>query len=194
MNSNKDRDDIIMSWVNEYGDYLFSQALKHIRNHFMAEDLVQETFLAATRGMKEFRGDSSPRTWLTSILRHKIIDHIRKHKNADKLSIDEPGIDVHFDRAEHWTKEGGPREWNLNPDQLFERGEFFQALNDCLTKLPDKFRSIFILREMDDLSREEISKELEISSNNVGVSLYRARALLRECLSKNWFSSAEARV
>lgn len=182
----------IQTWVEEHGDYLFRYAVKHFRDHDVAEELVQETFLAATRAQDQFRGESQARTWLTSILRHKIIDRIRKNKAEKLVSYEETGdeaISHHFDDTEHFTGAFGPREWGGGPEALFAQKQFAGILQSCLGKLPERFKQIFLLREVDGLSREEICNQIGITSTNVGVILHRARISLRDCVQRNWLGT-----
>ncbi len=183
---------ILCGWVEEHGDYLFRYALRHFRNRSDAEELVQEAFLAAVQGVMQFQGTSAARTWLTGILRHKIIDRIRKRQSERATASSASAVDAEeipaglFDSQEHWTAGGGPREWNLTPDAAFERKDFYEKLNQCLYKLPEKFRVVFLLRELDGMSRDEIGEQSGLTANNIGVMLHRARLMLRECLQQNW--------
>ncbi|MFN8390824.1 MAG: sigma-70 family RNA polymerase sigma factor [Bdellovibrionota bacterium] len=179
------------AWVDEHGDYLFRYTLRHFSDQEVAEDLVQETFLAAVKSARSFAGNSTVRTWLTSILRNKIIDRIRQRTREKQVSFDDVGGDdlsKFFDEHEHWHSAAGPREWGLSPEMVFEQRQFGGVLDGCLKKLPEKFKVIFMLRELDGLTRDEISESFQLSSTNVGVILHRARLLLRDCIQKNWLS------
>lgn len=179
-------------WIEEHGDYLFRYCLRHFRDESLAEDLVQETFLGALRSRDCFEGRAKVRTWLTSILRNKIIDRIRELQRRRQVSLEEiGGADVakFFDDADHWVADSGPRDWSLNPEAALQNREFLQKIEQCLSKLPEKLRLTFVLREMDDLDRDEIAEQLQVTGNNVGVMLHRARLLLRDCLQLNWFQS-----
>ena len=178
----------IAALFEEHSDYLYRYALHHFRNEEVAKDLVQDTFLAVARAHHTFKGESTVRTWLTSILRHKLIDHIRKKSTSSETSLnslEERGLEKFFDNNEHWT-EVGPREWGRDPLQAAEENEFISIMKGCLEHLPDRFRQIFLLKEWDGLSRDEISTELGVTSNNVGVILHRARIYLRECIGTKW--------
>lgn len=101
------------SWVDQYGDYLYAFTLSRLVDRTTAEDLVQETFVSALHTMKKFKGHSSERTWLTSILKHKILDHFRK-KQRDQTTLDsasrEDNVQQFFDETGHWKK--GPNRWD----------------------------------------------------------------------------------
>jgi len=182
-----DRD--VAEWVEQHGDYLFRYALMRMREHDIAEELVQETLLAAVKGRESFKGDSSARTWLIGILKHKILDHLRRigRENKVRFDIGSGGdIDRYFDEHGKWLEQHQPNRWTTDPAQLTEQKEFFGVLQGCLSKLPDRLRHVFTLRELDDLTTEEICKELEITSTNLWVILYRARVKLRDCIETRW--------
>ena len=180
------------NWVDQYGDALYRFALARVKDPSIAEDLVQETFLAALSARKNFKGRSTIRTWLIAILKHKIVDHIRKktrEQDTDKLESMTDGIDVNFNERGDWKIR--PRKWTKNPMKLYEQKEFLDVLYRCLSELPKRQAEAFMLREMDGLSTEEICKELNITATNSWVMLYRARMLLRRCLEINWLSTEE---
>ena len=175
-------------WLNEYGDILFRYAVTRVRDAAIAEDLVQETFLAAMKAKERFSGRSTERTWLVGILKHKIIDHYRKSKRevlSDEMEIREAPADEYFDRKGTWKV--SPNEWLTNPTKAFEQKEFFTVLHGCLEKVQEKQKQAFMLRELEGADPEDICRELDISSSNLWVLLYRARLSLKRCLEVNWF-------
>ena len=176
-------------WVEQYGDYLYGFALARVQDPSTAEDIVQETFLAALHSLKNFEGRSSERTWLTGILKHKIIDFYRK--KAKEQPIDDivyhlETLDEVFDKNGQWKVK--PAKWTADPQKLYEEGEFMKVLHNCLSELSSRLSSAFILREMIGESTEEICKVLNITATNLWVMLYRARMNLRRCLEINWFA------
>jgi RNA polymerase sigma-70 factor (ECF subfamily) len=176
------------AWVDEYGDALFRYALFRIQDAQVAEDLVQETFLAAIRGKDSFAGRSSVKTWLFGILKHKIIDHIRKISRERPEENIETIADLaskDFDDRGGWNYQ--PSEWTTNPSLLFQQQEFWQILQTCLSELPPRLNQAFTLRELDGLSAKEVRKILGVTPTNGGVMLHRARMRLRECLELRWF-------
>ena len=179
-------------WVDEYGDYLYRYALSRLRDASAAEDVVQETFLAAFKGAARFSGQSSEKTWLVGILKHKIVDFIRKasrERAYDDVTLAEDRVDDFFDRKGHWK--AGPAEWTVNPRKAFEQREFWAVFEGCLGNLQDRLAAVFTLREIEGMSAEEICKELDITSTNLWVMLYRARNKLKDCLQENWFKANE---
>jgi len=178
------------TWVDQYGDYLYRFALTRIRDRAAAEDLVQETFLAALHARENFKGRSSVTTWLAGILKHKIIDHIRKESRNQPVEDVEPFVptfDDLFDEKGKWKI--GPSKWTVSPMELYEQKEFMKILTLCLSELSGRLAQVFTLRELEELSTKEICKVFDISATNVWVMLYRARMLLRRCLEINWFGS-----
>ncbi len=176
------------TWVDQYGDYLYRFALGRLRNPNEAENAVQETFLAALKGINNFAGKATERTWLTGILKHKIIDTFRKkyrEKPVTDLQNDEASIDHFFDHSHHLKKT--PSNWNLNPKELLENKEFWQIFQQCQEKLPSTARDAFLLKEIEKMDGKKICKTLNISSANFWVLLHRARLHLRQCLEMNWF-------
>ena len=156
------------------------------------EDLVQETFLAALGARKNFQGRSATRTWLIAILKHKIVDYIRKktrEQDSDKLESMTDGIDVNFTERGEWQMR--PSKWAKNPMKLYEQKEFMDVLYHCMAELPERQAEAFMRREIDGLSTEEICKELNITATNSWVMLYRARMLLRSCLENNWLDTEQ---
>ncbi len=175
--------------VDENYDYLYRYAYRYFRAADRAEETVQDTFLAAVESIGRFEGRSSPRTWLTGILRHKIMDRVRRANTARRFEADQSQFEKLFDAQEHWHLDMGPIRWD-SPDRALDQREFLKAVDRCLGKLSDQSRQIFMLRELEGLGREEICKELSITANNVGVILHRARLLLQQCLRVSWFEGA----
>lgn len=156
-----------------------------------AEDVVQETLLAALSARDGFSGRSSLRTWLTGILKHKIIDAIRqKQRRAAIASLDETNeldsVDAMFDDNGAWK--ALPADWG-DPENALSRSEFVRVLEQCLERLPPNAARVFTMREVLELDSDEICKELTITANNLWVILYRARMALRRCLEQNWFAA-----
>ena len=177
------------TWLDQHGDALFRYALLRVRNTTLAEDMVQETLLAALKARARYAGDASERTWLIGILNHKIIDNFRQTHREQPFTehlLDDYDISNElFDEHGHWMRR--PSTWS-NPDQAFEQQEFWETLAECVARLPPRLAELFILREIDGLDTDEICKVLDISTtNNAWVMLSRARMQLRQCLEIKWF-------
>ncbi len=171
--------------------YLLRVARLQLRNDELAEDVVQDTLVAALQAAAGFSGKSSVKTWLTGILKHKIVDEIRRKTAApsfaplaEESQIDD--FDALFDETGHW--DNPPANWG-SPEGALERREFFDILELCLDKLPPNTARVFVMREVMELDSAEICKELAITATNLWVIMYRARMSLRECLEKNWFAA-----
>lgn len=181
-------------WIDEHGDALFAFAYLRVRHRETAEDLVQETLLAAWRGRESFAANSSERTWLIGILKHKVADHWRRTERqplaAESIFAspdDGPDpLEKIFDMAdkEHWFSP--PSSWS-NPDAAFEQQQFWQILTDCIAALPPAQAQAFSLCEIDGLKGDEACKVLAIAPTNLWVILHRARLRLRQCLENHWF-------
>lgn len=164
-------------------------ALLQLRNESMAEDVVQDTLIAVLEKPERFAGQSTLRTYVTGILKHKIIDLLRTSKRELQFNVDDGEsetdvIDALFRPDGHIIDM--PRQWG-DPDASLEQKDFFRVMELCLERLPPKTARIFMMREWLELDTEEICKELQISTSNAWVMLYRARVQLRECLDLNWF-------
>lgn len=178
-------------WLTEYGDALFRYALGRLRDASHAEDMVQETLIAALQARASYSGRASEKTWLTGILKHKIIDLIRKQvrettvDDIDRLSdaATESEIDDLFDARGRWVR--SPGDWG-NPDKALHNHQFLEAFEVCLERLKPALARVFALKEFSGLSNEEICNQLGITATNCGVMLYRARMGLRRCLEGQW--------
>jgi RNA polymerase sigma-70 factor (ECF subfamily) len=159
-----------------------------LRNEALAEDAVQDALMAVLEKPAGFRGQSSLRTYVTGILKFKIIDHLRLAARERPAGVadeqDDDAIDALF-QADGHTREM-PRAWG-DPDGTLQQQDFFRVLEVCLEKLPEQAARVFMMREWLEFDSDEICKELSMSSSNVWVTLYRARLRLRECLDLNWF-------
>jgi len=146
--------------IEKERSYLLRYALLQLRSPAQAEDAVQETLLAALEGRERFGGRSSLRTWLTGILKHKIIDQFRRQQretpleSPDDFAEETPGMEEFFAEDGHWSEP--PQTWG-DPGGLLQQDQFLQTLQD-----------------------------LKITPTNAWVMLYRARMGLRKCLELNW--------
>ncbi|HTS23919.1 MAG TPA: sigma-70 family RNA polymerase sigma factor [Casimicrobiaceae bacterium] len=175
--------------------YLLRYASLQLRDAAAAEDAVQEALVAALAGEAGFAGRANLRTWLTGILKHKIVDAIRRRAREpvvapleDEIQLED--MDAFFDESGHW--EAPPADWG-DPESSLSRVQFMDILQLCLEKLPPNTARVFVMREVMELESDEICKELRITSTNLWVILYRARMALRRCLEQNWFAAGAAR-
>jgi RNA polymerase sigma-70 factor (ECF subfamily) len=178
--------------------YLVRYALSQLRDSAQAEEAVQEALLAALEGIGRFEGKSSLRTWLTSILRFKIVD-LQRRAVADKANVeltdfasegeDEGWLDELFDETGHWR--AAPRAWS-DPEASLEQQRFWQAFERCLEALPATAGRVFFKREVIGEETAAICKDEGITPSNCWVILHRARLALRGCLEKSWFGKEAA--
>lgn len=175
------------TWVDEYGEYLFRFAMLRLRDAASAEDAVQETFLAAVKGLERYDGRVAFKYWLRAILRNKVVDHVRKSVREDVVEDTETK-----DLLENfWFKHSGvptrdPKPWDFEPRKAFEKEEFWEVFRDCLSKLKGPTQQAFALKMLEGQSTEEVCKILDISANNLWVMMHRARAQLKDCLEQKW--------
>ena|SRR5690606_22624024 len=173
-------------WIDLYSDYLFNYTIARVNDKDMAEDLVQETFLAGLKSMKNFKGEASERTWLISILKRKIIDYYRKtNSNKGKAEVRMSYTD---DESEgDWLEERVADPFDKTAEDLMQNSELGDAILDCLSKLPEKQAEVFRMKTIEGYETEVICKELNITASNLWVIIHRARTAMASCLEKNWF-------
>jgi RNA polymerase sigma-70 factor (ECF subfamily) len=177
-----------VAWVDRHGDALYRFAVLRVRDRTVAEDLVQETLLAALQARDTPAVVANERAWLLGILRHKVFDHFRR-VSRDRTPADPPTGDEHdggddFDERGRWA--APPARWS-SPEHALEQEEFLNALDACMDELPARQRHTFVLRELDGIASDDLAEALGTSRNNVFVLLSRARQHLRDCLELHWF-------
>lgn len=175
-------------WVVNHADYLFNYAISRINNHETAKDLVQETFFAGLKAMENFQGKASERTWLTSILKRKIIDHYRKINSAKGKAEVKINFYTEGERQGEWIEERIPNSWFSEVEQDIENRELGMVLEKCIEALPEKYAMVFRMKTIENMETEDVCKELNITSSNLWVIIHRARTQLRRCLEVNWFN------
>lgn len=184
-------DEDLAKTLESHRKYLLRYALFQLRDPSLAEDAVQETLIAALAHGDSFEGRSTLRTWLTSILKNKIVDLVRSRERglpADALLVgnEQDASEAAFDRKGRWIDP--PADWGL-PDAALESAQFWRVYQKCCQRMPERHALVFSMREVMGISTEEICKKLEISTSNLHVILYRARLSLRTCMTKNWFGA-----
>jgi len=182
------------TWIDSYADRLYRYALSRVRDESSAEDLIQETFIAALRSRDRFKGDSSELTWMTGILRNKIFEFYRRQaKEVPLLPSDEDSDpESEFFDGRHWSASSAPRDWGGEPARKAESVEFTAALRSCLDALTQNVARAFILREMEGLPAPDTAAALGVAPAHLAVLLYRARMRLRRCLERNHFAPEAA--
>src|SRR3989338_1810788 len=169
--------------IEEHSDYLLSFAMSKIRDLDLAKDLDQDTFVSALSKWDSFEHRSKVRTWLTSILNRKIIDHWRKAETRYSDPI-----------SQFFDKDSGGRHWIIDKkspeistiEQAITQEETIQELRDCLSKLPEKWNGIITSKYLEEKESDLICNEFEITPSNLWVIIHRAKLLLRDCLKTKY--------
>ena len=172
-------------WVDAYGDQLFGYAYKILRDPHAAEEVVQEALLAGVKNYSDFSGEGSQIGWLSRILRRKAIDFLRK-QTREKLADDVDPAEHAFDTQGNWQAGSFPDASRLDS---VSKDEFWEVMQKCLSKLPTRTASAFLMRSVDNLEVKQIASELEMTESNVAVRLHRARLSLAKCVGANWLDS-----
>lgn len=180
------------TWVAEHGDALYRYAYTRLRNVAAAEDVVQETFLGALKARDRYKEGMPVRAWLMGILKHKVVDHLRRSARTVQVS-DEEAKTLLESPLMRWSgipTLNTPR-WRFSPRRVMEQKEFWQVFSGCMSKLQELQHTVFMLKEVDGQTTEEICKELDISANYVWVLIHRAREQLKRCLEANWTQTSQ---
>jgi RNA polymerase sigma-70 factor (ECF subfamily) len=177
---------IIASWVDIYTPKLYQWALQKCRDQSLAEDLVQDTFLAAFEAFEKFKGDSKPLTWLFGILNNKLNDHFRKSSKMGMESLmAEQQADDLFNEAGHWEKETTFGTWQ-EEKHLLDNVDFLKIFELCLGNLPLIWRDALLQKYIFEKEAKEICQELGITNTNYWQIVHRGKLLVRKCLEKSW--------
>ena len=186
--------------IESHRPYLMRYALSQLRDGQLAEEAVQETLVSALESVGTFGGKSTLRTWLTSILRFKVVD-LQRRAVLDRSRLaptdfsaqadDESWLDELFDETGHWRTP--PQAWS-DPEAAFEQRRFWEMFEKCLDRLPPAGGRVFFKREILGEDTDTICKEERITTSNCWVILHRARLALRECVEKSWFGKEAARA
>lgn len=192
MVDNKQKETTILeNWVSQFSDELFSWAFYKTSSKETAEDLVQETFLAAFYKIASFEGKSHPKTWLFSILNNKIIDYYRVAARTTKkhFSITEDsGFQLSNDI---FTEEGCWKNDDINPlwnqdEELLDNADFNLILQQCMEQLPPKWNLAITSKYLSEKNTDQICKDLEMTTSNYWQVTHRAKLLMKKCLETKW--------
>ena len=164
--------------VRRYEGKIFRLAQHITQNREDAEDVLQETFMKAYEHLDQFKGDSKFYTWIVRIAVNQALMKLRRRKTDKSVSLDET-IDTGEDTI---TREIAA--WDENPEQRFSRDELGEILDTAVDSLEPPYRSVFVLRDVEELSTEETAEALNLSVPAVKSRLLRARLQLREKLTR----------
>ena len=175
-------------WIDLYSDYLYNFTISRVNDKDLAKDLVQDTFFAGLKSMKNFKGQASERTWLISILKRKIIDYYRKiNSNKGKAEV-RMSYNSDSETEGDWLEERVADPFDKTAEDRLENEELGDAIYNCLGKLPEKQANVFKMKTIEGLDTETICNELNITASNLWVIIHRARTALAECMEDNWFN------
>ncbi len=174
------------NWIDLYSDYLFNYTVTRVNDREIAKDLVQDTFFAGLKSMKNFKGEASERTWLVSILKRKIIDYYRKI-NSNKGKAEVRITYNSYENEGDWLEERVADSFEKNMEDNLINSELEEAIYNCLNKLPKKQAEVFKMKTIMDYETEVICNELNITPSNLWVIIHRARIAMAKCMEKNWF-------
>jgi RNA polymerase sigma-70 factor (ECF subfamily) len=163
--------------IRPYEHSVYMMALSYMKNEADAEDVAQEAFLKAFHHLASFRSESKFSTWLVGIALNEARSRLRRE-----------GL-LRMDSLDDTTEDGGHispailRDWREVPSEALDRKEIRQMLQEAITGLPEKYREVFILRDVEELNIYETAAALRITVGNVKVRLHRARLMLQKQLS-----------
>ena len=169
--------DLFYELIRPYERRVYAAALAIVKNESDAEDVAQEAILKAFRHLAQFRGEAKFSTWLLQIT----VNEGRMRRRRITAHAMESLNDQHNDGEDYQPREFA--DWHEIPSESLERREVRDALIDALASLGEKYRSVFVLRDIQHLSIEETAKVLHISTASVKTRLLRARLMLRDLLS-----------
>jgi RNA polymerase sigma-70 factor (ECF subfamily) len=183
--------DDIEEFISQGRTDLVRFAALQLRDQALAEDVVQDTFVAALQKAGQFSGRGSIKSWVFAILKRKIIDALRAHRRyaplGDTAEEADERLEGLFNARGYWQKAHRPGRWS-DPEDSLEQQQFWRIFELCLDGLPERTAQVFSMRELLGLETEEICSELAISHANCWVILHRARMGLRLCLDQRWFA------
>ena len=174
--------DAFEALTNRYEQRVYGLAMRMLRQEQDAEDVTQQTFLSVLEHLESFRGEASFSTWVLRIASHAALKIIRKRKGLNTVSLEEA-----TEKSDELDSIPHPEfiaDWRQSPEHLVEQNEVRRLLDDALTRLDEKHRLVFLLRDVEGLSVRETAEALDLSEGNVKVRLLRARLQLREDLTR----------
>lgn len=173
----------VKEWIRKYSDIFYNYIYKRVPDKTAANDILQETFIAAWKNLSSFKKEADEKTWLFAILKNKLVDHYRTQARSLIAAFDSSYF---FDDADHWTDNVAPRQWH-DADAALNKKEFYTVLEHCKSKLTPLQQLTFTMKYLDDNETDFICKVLQITSSNYWVIIHRCKLNLRHCLEKNWF-------
>jgi RNA polymerase sigma factor (sigma-70 family) len=179
---------VLEEWVSSYGDALYSWAIYKTSSKETAEDLLQETFLAAVKGVEKFKGESNPKTWLFSIMNNKIAGFHKANFRKKDAGIINPLAEFFTEKGD-WKESKRPENWEVDEEHLLDNLEFKEDLSNCMGKLPATWSSALNMKYLSEKKGSQICQELGISDTNYWQVLHRAKLMVRSCIETKWFKN-----
>jgi RNA polymerase sigma-70 factor (ECF subfamily) len=182
---------VLEQWVNQFSDELYSWAFFKTSSKEVAEDLVQDTFMAAFHKIDSFQGKSQPKTWLFSILNNKVIDYYRLSARTTKknFSLTENSSyelsDGLFNSYGCWENNDINSIWDQD-QELLDNPDFNIVMQECMDNLPQKWKLAMTSKYLTEKKAEAICQELEITVSNYWQIVHRAKLLLKKCIELKW--------
>jgi RNA polymerase sigma-70 factor (ECF subfamily) len=180
--------DLFYELLRPYERRVFAAAFAILRNEADAEDAVQEAMLKAFRHIRQFRAESRFSTWLIQIT----VNEARMRRRKEHADIMQPIADRQDEEGNYTPRDFA--DWREIPLEILERKEIRQKLAEALASLGEKYREVFVLRDMQHLSIEETAKALGISTASVKTRLLRARLMLRDLLAPGFGSAWSSKL
>ena len=182
---------ITIEMLMQHADSLYRFALSRVKDHHVAEDLVQDCLSAAWERIDTFDARSTLSTWLMGIMKFKTIDHFRRSKRTPTDQTSEPdddrdSLDTMFDAKGSWKVDPhhGLDALSNSPDAVANRNELIEKIHLCLEKMPERMRTLFTLREVDGLDVPTVANAAGVTTGSAAVLLTRSRHKLRSCLQE----------
>jgi len=180
------------AFLTELRSQMLKFAIQQLRDETLAEDAVQEALIGALKNAGAFARRAALKTWVFAILKNKMADLLRSRQRMIEASHlaredeEDENFEMLFDRRGYWHQEERPERW-AQPMEAVKSEHFWQVFETCLNGLPENQSRLFMMREFLELDSTEICENLNITTSNLHVMLYRARLRLRECLENRWF-------
>jgi RNA polymerase sigma-70 factor (ECF subfamily) len=167
-------------FVRQYSGRLLAIARRLLGNEHDAQDAVQEAFLSAFKAIGQFTGTAKLSTWLHRIVVNAALMKLRSRRRRPEESIAE--LLPHFDAQGEWMSQ--VTSWETSSEQLLQRQETRTLVRQCVDRLPDSYRTVLLLRDIEELDTEETAHLLSLTPNAVKIRLHRARQALRTLLER----------
>ena len=180
-------DEAYEALVRQFGAHALTVARRLLRNDEEARDAVQDAFLQVFRALARFRGECKLSTWMHRIVVNAALMRLRARRREPEESIDE--LLPQFAEDGHWAHPVA--DWREPAEVALERREMRTLVRECIDRLPPSYRTVLLLRDIEELDTEETAGALGISANAVKIRLHRARQALRSLLERHLAKRAE---